>query len=333
MYSLEPGPSGVHLLLSMAPWLRQTGAGGVTHAILAMVSWSQTRQGKRLSTWSFANRKSVTGVGKSPVAYLSFCAKVGTGFWEVAVWQNGSNASGSGGPLFCGGFGTNEKKSKGKMQTGHGQNQARIMPYKNKIKRKLFFMNKFAFDRFSHTIPVVSLNLGDGSRQHSPCVMFRGGGGAGAAATKRKHQEKILLQGLKELLQNIGTADEPPVRGRSPVRESTPERAPSLSRSRSPSPAWQVKGKGKRKGKKGKENGEAHVHFEEAETQTHDTLLARLKAIVLAAETNKARNLLTDLQTSVQSYTPTEAPLWSTTLVSQRHSASKVSFRQTWSDA
>ena len=185
--------------------------------------------------------------------------------------------------------------------------------YKNKIKRKLFFMNKFAFDRFSHTIPVVSLNLGDGSRQHSPCVMFRGGGGAGAAATKRKHQEKILLQGLKELLQNIGTADEPPVRGRSPVRESTPERAPSLSRSRSPSPAWQVKGKGKRKGKKGKENGEAHVHFEEAETQTHDTLLARLKAIVLAAETNKARNLLTDLQTLVQSYTPTEAPPQDTT--------------------
>ena len=170
----------------------------------------------------------------------------------------------------------------------------------------------------------------------SRLVMFRGGA-AGAAATKRRRQESFLVDGLKKLLSSLNDFNDdnesPQHRGRPSVRQETTYRdvspASSLSnRSRSPSPEWQVKGK-KNKGAKGSGLGKApsassasnaggkgkgpaplssqrKVHFEENGQTKDSSLIAQLKAIVLAAETHGTGDLINQLRALVQRWSEAE---------------------------
>ena len=183
----------------------------------------------------------------------------------------------------------------------------------------------------------VDLSLADESVSQIP-RSFRGGA-AGAAKTSRKRQESLLLNGLRDLLLQVGQGEQEEVseqpslhrrpspargRGRGGERDRSPQR------SRSPSPGWIVKGKGKRigkptdsinkppvafdstkpGGKKGKggsvATAEKRVQFlEKPQNQVGGgaTLLAQLKALVLEADMHGCHDLVPRLSGLVQTFT------------------------------
>lgn len=152
--------------------------------------------------------------------------------------------------------------------------------------------------------------------------LFRAGAG-GSAATKRQRQEKLLLHGLQQLLQTAlveepSTPDASP-RGRSALRECSPG-----ARSESPCEWKVVRRKGKGKGKHGK--GKLGPDLAPSPETTHrrvqcaddpvaavkpqptSSLLAQLKAIVLAAEAQGGYNLLAELQNLVSRFSGNAQP-------------------------
>ena len=182
----------------------------------------------------------------------------------------------------------------------------------------------------------VDLSLADDSVSQFP-RSFRGGA-AGAAKTSRKRQESLLLNGLRDLLLQVGQGEKEEVseqpslhRRPSPARGRGRgcERDRSPQRSRSPSPGWIVKGKGKRigkptdsikppvafdstklGGKKGKggsvATAEKRVQFlEKPQSQVGGgaTLLAQLKALVLEADMHGCHDLVPRLSGLVQTFT------------------------------
>lgn len=154
--------------------------------------------------------------------------------------------------------------------------------------------------------------------------VFFQGGAAGSAVTKRKQSEKFLLDGLKQLLSQIGTSNETETtRGRSPSRGETISGFANGSqsprgRSRSPSPGWTLKGNRKGKSKdKGKGHGlrptspspdTRRVQFVEERKEQGSSLIAQLKALVLAAETNDTKDLLAQLKKLVERFSENESP-------------------------
>ena len=140
-------------------------------------------------------------------------------------------------------------------------------------------------------------------------VNFRGGA-AGSAATHRRSAEKNLLQGLKDLLSNLDTPPGSP-RGRQNARSFDQKETP-----RDDSPGWEVKGRGKRvKRGKGKGNGQRprlgpETSYRESRPRTvtfeqdsDNSLIARLKALILEHETHRSGNLVTKLKRLISEQT------------------------------
>ena len=115
--------------------------------------------------------------------------------------------------------------------------------------------------------------------------------------------KKNLLQGLKDLLSNLDTPPGSP-RGRQNARSFDQKETP-----RDDSPGWEVKGRGKRvKRGKGKGNGQRprlgpETSYRESRPRTvtfeqdsDNSLIARLKALILEHETHRSGNLVTKLK-------------------------------------
>ena len=138
-----------------------------------------------------------------------------------------------------------------------------------------------------------------GPREKKPHWTFFHGGAAGASVTNRKKQEKVLLEGLQQLLQSL------------PQNQQSSD---------SESDGWEVKGKGKgkrgRRSRNGFNAGSENTHgqgdlspssprsprrvsFQEDSTGPSVNLLAELKALILAAETNGTKDLLVNLRSLV----------------------------------
>ena len=128
----------------------------------------------------------------------------------------------------------------------------------------------------------------------SPGCYFSGGA-AGSDVTKRRRQEKKLLEGLQSLLSNVQDSDAESNRSASPTarpRGRSPKKETSFeSRSRDASPAWQTVSRRKRNGKgKGagdtfvptpilkKEESTRHVSFQDDSVE--GSLISQLKSLI-----------------------------------------------------
>lgn len=133
------------------------------------------------------------------------------------------------------------------------------------------------------------------------------GGAAGSAATRRKQGEKFLLEGLKQLLATMTESNETETeRGRSPNRRVTD----STLRDETQSPRGKCKDKGKGHGYRCTSSSPdtRRVQFVEGRREQGSSLIAQLKALVLAAETNDTEDLLTKLKQLVDRFSQNGTP-------------------------
>ena len=172
-----------------------------------------------------------------------------------------------------------------------------------------------------------------------PPGCYFSGGAAGSDVTKRRRQEKKLLEGLQSLLSNVQDSDAESNRSASPTarpRGRSPKKETSFeSRSRDASPAWQTVSRRKRNGKgKGagdtfvptpilkKEESTRHVSFQD--DLVEGSLISQLKSLIRDFEAGKKDNLLVQLKRLVDGFvspkqTPKRSDGWTPTL--HHHSA------------
>ena len=182
-----------------------------------------------------------------------------------------------------------------------------------KQKQLRFCRKRFFFDRGQRIfVPKDGATGPEVDRMVPPLkhkTWFHGGAGA-AAATKRKQQEKLLLEGLQTLLAKVGSVEDDSPRTKPPKKATGYRNEEQWHEEQ-----WHVVGKNgkpreypKGHGKGKAQDGPKKVHFETSTPNNEQTLLAALKALVLAAETQTGGNLLHQLQQLVSNFSGEHKP-------------------------